>query len=349
MRAAAQSGLAPSEVRTDLTTLFSNGPAGRDLIAPSDPRRGTAANRSVLIATPEERMIDGSKERGSAAMGKVLDTAMVEQFRRDGLYAPVQVAASEEALRMRQQLEAYEAEYGGPLKGPVRYKSHLLFKWLADFIRSPQVLDPVEDILGPDIMVWSTDWWLKEANSPSYVSWHQDSQYWGLDSNKLVTLWVALSPSTVTSGCMRYLMGSHLGPDLPHRETYSDDNMLTRGQEITEGIDESRVVSVELEPGESSIFAFRIAHASHPNRSGDRRIGLAIRFIPPDARQVRSNHDSAALVRGVDTHGHFELEPEPACDFDPNAVQFHSWAAEERRKILYHGTDWGTDWDTHRT
>jgi hypothetical protein len=278
-------------------------------------------------------------------MGKVLDAAALAQFDRDGVFAPVRVASEYDMLGMRAQLEAREAEHGGPLKGPLRYKSHLLFKWLADFIRSPRVLDPVEDILGPNIMVWSTDWWLKEANSPSYVSWHQDSQYWGLDSTKLITLWVALSRSNVASGCMRYLLGSHLGPDLPHRETYHDDNMLTRGQEITEGIDEARAVNVELEPGEGSIFAFRIAHASHPNRSADRRIGLAIRFIPPDARQIRSDHDSAALVRGVDTHGHFELEPEPERDFDPRAVEFHRWSEEERRKILYHGTDW----ETHRT
>jgi ectoine hydroxylase-related dioxygenase (phytanoyl-CoA dioxygenase family) len=278
-------------------------------------------------------------------MGKVLDAAAIAQFRRDGLYAPVQVASGEEARRLRAQLEAGETDHGGPFKGAVRYKSHLLFKWLSDFIRKKSVLDPVEDILGPNIMVWSTDWWVKEANSPSYVSWHQDSQYWGLDSSKLITLWVALSPSNVASGCMRYLLGSHLGPDLPHRETYHDDNMLTRGQEITEGIDEAKAVNVELDPGEGSIFAFRIAHASHPNRSADRRIGLAIRFIPPDARQIRSDHDSAALVRGVDTHGHFELEPEPEYDFDPLAVEFHRWSEEERRKILYHGTDW----ETHRT
>ena len=290
-------------------------------------------------------MIAENHDRGSATMGKVLDAEAVERFRHDGFLAPIRTASREEALRMRSHLEDYEAEHGGPLKGSVRFKSHLLFKWLADFIRSPGVLDPIEDIIGPDIMVWSTDWWLKEPHSPSYVSWHQDSQYWGLDSERLVTLWVALSPSTVASGCMRYMPGSHLGPDLPHRETYHDDNLLTRGQEITEGIDESRAVNVELEPGEGSLFAFRIAHASHSNGTDDRRIGLAIRFIPPDARQVRSDQDSVALVRGIDTHGHFEIEPEPACDFDPEAVEFHRWAEEERRKILYHGTEW----TTHRT
>ena len=278
-------------------------------------------------------------------MGKVLDAAAVERFRRDGFHAPVRVAPESEALEVRGRLEACEAAHGGPFKGSMRFKSHLLFKWLSDFIRSPRILDPVEDLIGPDVMVWSTDWWIKEAHSPSYVSWHQDSQYWGLDSDKLVTVWVALSTSNVASGCMRYLPGSHRGPDLPHRETYHEDNLLTRGQSITDGIDESKAVNVELDPGEGSIFAFRIAHASHPNRSGDRRIGLAIRFIPPDARQVRSDRDSAALVRGVDTHGHFELEPEPECDFDPCAVEFHKRAEEERRKILYDGTSW----TTHRT
>ena len=278
-------------------------------------------------------------------MGKALDAAAVERFHRDGFHAPVRVASKAEALEMRGRLEAYEAAHGGPLKGSVRFKSHLLFKWLADLVRSPRILDPVEDLIGPDVMVWSTDWWIKEANSPSFVSWHQDSQYWGLDSGKLVTVWVALSTSNVASGCMRYLPGSHRGPDLPHRETWHDDNLLTRGQEITDGVDESKAVNVELEPGEGSIFAFRIAHASHPNRTDDRRIGLAIRFIPPDARQTRSDRDSVALVRGVDTHGHFELEPVPECDFDPGVVEFHERAEEERRKILYHGTGW----TAHRT
>ena len=278
-------------------------------------------------------------------MAKVLSATAVEQFHRDGFYAPFQAATRGEAVELRRRLEAYEAGHGGTLKGSVRFKSHLLFKWLSDLVRSPRILDAVEDLIGPDILVWSTDWWIKEARSPSFVSWHQDSQYWGLDSEKLVTVWVALSPSNAASGCMRYLPGSHRGPDLPHRETYHDDNMLTRGQEITRGVDESRAVNVELVPGEGAIFAFRIAHASHPNRSDDRRIGFAIRYIPPDVRQVRSEHDSAALVRGVDVHGHFELEPEPERDFDPHAMAFHRWAEEERRKILYHGTGW----TTHRT
>ena len=268
-----------------------------------------------------------------------LNTQALTAFARDGYLPAMPLLSTEAARDMRAQLEAFETETGGPLKGSNRFKNHLLFKWLADLVRSPRILDMVESLIGPDIMVWSTDWWIKEPRSPSFVSWHQDSQYWGLDTTRLITIWIALSPSTLESGCMRILPGSHLGPDLRHEDTYHDDNMLTRGQSIA-GIDETKAVNLKVQTGECVAFAFRIAHASHPNRSDERRIGLAIRYLPPDARQLLADKDSAALVRGSDSFGYFEHEPCPGHDFDPVAVEFHRHSEEERRRILYHGTEW---------
>ena len=277
-------------------------------------------------------------------MRKKLTDLQVSQFQETGFLSAFPVLSADQALHLRANLETFEAENDGVLTGSLRFKNHLLFKWLSDLIRSPKILDAVEDIIGHNIMVWSTDWWIKEANSPQFVSWHQDSQYWGLDTAKLVTVWVALSPSTIESGCMRILPGSHVGPDLAHEETYHDDNMLTRGQSIS-GIDEDKAVNLEVQTGQAVLFAFRIAHASYPNQTDDRRIGLAIRYIPPDTQQQYSDQDSAALVRGVDNHQHFELEPEPRYDFDPVTVAFHKESEEIRRQILYHGTNWMT----HRT
>ncbi|HBK76679.1 MAG TPA: phytanoyl-CoA dioxygenase family protein [Gammaproteobacteria bacterium] len=277
-------------------------------------------------------------------MGKNLTDLQVSQFQETGFLPAFPVLSADHALHLRANLESFEAENDGVLTGSLRFKNHLLFKWLSDLIRSPRILDVVEDIIGPDIMVWSTDWWIKEANSPQFVSWHQDSQYWGLDTDKLVTVWVALSPSTIESGCMRVLPGSHLGPDLAHEETYHNDNMLTRGQSIDD-INEDKAVNLVVDTGQAVLFAFRIAHASYPNKTDDRRVGLAIRYIPPDTQQQYSDQDSAALVRGVDNHQHFELEPEPRYDFDPVAVAFHKESEEIRRQILYHGTNW----TTHRT
>jgi hypothetical protein len=168
------------------------------------------------------------------------------------------------------------------------------------------------------------------------VSWHQDSNYWGLDTTELVSVWLALSPSTIESGCMRVLPGSHLGPPMEHVDTYAEDNMLTRGQEIR-GIDESEAVNLEVQPGEVVLFDYRLAHASYPNRINDRRIGVGIRYIPPVTRQVRHDWDSATLVRGEDAFGHFELEPEPRCDFDPPAVEMHRRADDAQRKVYYEG------------
>ena len=277
-------------------------------------------------------------------MGKNLTDLQVSQFQETGFLPAFPVLSADHALHLRANLESFEEENDGVLTGSLRFKNHLLFKWLSDLIRSPRILDVVEDIIGPDIMVWSTDWWIKEANSPQFVSWHQDSQYWGLDTDKLVTVWVALSPSTIESGCMRVLPGSHLGPDLAHEETYHNDNMLTRGQSIDD-INEDKAVNLVVDTGQAVLFAFRIAHASYPNKTDDRRVGLAIRYIPPDTQQQYSDQDSAALVRGVDNHQHFELEPEPRYDFDPVAVAFHKESEEIRRQILYHGTNW----TTHRT
>ena len=277
-------------------------------------------------------------------MRKKLTDLQVSQFQETGFLSAFPVLSADQARHLRANLETFEAENDGVLTGSLRFKNHLLFKWLSDLIRSPRILDAVEDIIGHNIMVWSTDWWIKEANSPQFVSWHQDSQYWGLDTDKLVTVWVALSPSTIESGCMRVLPGSHLGPDLAHEETYHNDNMLTRGQSIDD-INEDKAVNLVVDTGQAVLFAFRIAHASYPNKTDDRRVGLAIRYIPPDTQQQYSDQDSAALVRGVDNHQHFELEPEPRYDFDPVAVAFHKESEEIRRQILYHGTNW----TTHRT
>ncbi len=270
-------------------------------------------------------------------MGKALTSAELEHFAQDGYLPARRLATREQAADWRRQLEALEQQNGGRLHGALRYKAHLLFKWLADLIRSPALLDPIEDLIGPDILVWSTDWWIKEPRSSSFVSWHQDSQYWGLDTDRLVTAWLALSPATTGSGCIRLLPGSHRGPDLEHDETFHDDNMLSRGQSIR-SVDESRAVNLEVDTGEIGLFAFRLAHASHPNMSDDRRIGMAIRLLPPDARQVKSDFDSATLVRGADRHGHFELEPEPAMDFDPITMAYHRRVDEHRRALLYQGT-----------
>ena len=268
-------------------------------------------------------------------MPKVLTEDAIEQYHREGYFFPVRILDDEGVAANRRQLEDFEARQGKPVEGAQRSKSHLLFKWVDDLMRNSKLLDAVEDLIGGDILCWNTIFWIKESGSQSYVSWHQDLRYWGLDTNDLVSVWLALSPAPLESGCMHVLPGSHKGDLLPHNDEYQQDNLLTRGQEIAVKVDESKTVAMPLEPGEISLHNVRLAHASGPNRSSDRRIGISLHYMPTHSKQTVGEWDTAALVRGEDRFGHFTITPRPAKDFDPSAVLFHEKATDATRKILY--------------
>jgi ectoine hydroxylase-related dioxygenase (phytanoyl-CoA dioxygenase family) len=136
---------------------------------------------------------------------------------------------------------------------------------------------------------------------------------------------------------MQVIPGSHKLDQVPHRDTFAKHNLLTRGQEIAVEVDERQAVRLDLEPGEMSLHHVRLVHGSPPNTSNDRRIGFAIRYIPTSVRQL-AGEDSATLVRGEDRFGHFELEPRPVSDLQPDMLALHKKITERNARILYRGT-----------
>jgi len=270
-------------------------------------------------------------------MHKMLNAAQIAAFEEHGYLSPVPVMSAAEATAIRVALERVEDGTGGALRGDLRHKPHLLFPFLADLVRHPRILDAVEDLLGPDLLCWSSSFFIKEATTPSFVSWHQDSTYWGLSSPDVVTAWVALTPSHAANGAMAVIPGSHKMDQVPHRDTFDRHNLLTRGQEIAVEVDEGQAVLLTLRPGEMSLHHVRLVHGSAPNPSGERRIGFAIRYIPTRLRQLEGD-DSATLVRGEDRYSHFELEPRPASDMDPELVELHKRITRRNAQILYRGT-----------
>ena len=273
-------------------------------------------------------------------MNQKLDEAAVREYRERGFLAPIRVMPEAEARDLRARLERFERAQGGPLKGDMRHKTHLLFTWLDELIRRPTILDAVEALIGPDILVWNTNFFVKEAHDPAFVSWHQDSTYWGLSEPDVVTAWVAFTPSTPESGCMQVIPGSHLRDQLAHVDRYDPQNLLTRGQEIAVEINRSEAVDLVLAPGEMSLHHIRMAHGSEPNRSSDRRIGFAIRYLPPHVHQL-AGRDSAMLVRGVDRFGHFDYEPRPAANFDAAAIVAHAAVMKRHTELLMKGSRGG--------
>ena len=242
------------------------------------------------------------------------------RFRRDGVVYPLRCMTAADALGRATALQNFAAEAGVPLTRLLRFKAHLRFRMLEEIARNPAILDAVESLIGPDIMVFTSTVWAKEAGDRAYVSWHQDSAYFGLEPHEEVTAWVALTDSRRDNGCLRIMPGSHLAADFSHEETRHPDNLLIRGQAIAD-LDEARALDIELAPGEFSLHQERTVHGSLPNASARPRIGYAIFYIPPHVRSTLGRRN-ALLVRGHDRHGHWDSDPVPAGDNDPAIEAF---------------------------
>jgi len=271
-------------------------------------------------------------------MPKALTDSQVQAYHRNGYHFPVDLLSPAETQELRRRIEDYEARSGGPIQGEMRHKSHLVFTWLNDLVRHPKLLDPVEDVLGPDLLCWSTSFFIKEPRDPGFVSWHQDATYWGLNKPDVMTLWLAITPANKINGCMKFIAGTHK-EQVSHTDTFDKDNLLTRGQEIAVDVDEKQAAYVELKPGQASLHHVLLFHGSAPNQSDDRRIGFAIRYVPTYVKQAVGQRDSATLVRGVDAYQHFDPEPRPKADLHPDAMAFHRAITENQLKVLYRGTE----------
>ena len=266
-----------------------------------------------------------------------LSPDQVASYHRNGYLSPLHAMAPAQAQTNLARYQALCAQEGGVLTKRSNNKPHLLVPWLAELVRHPAILDAVEDVIGPNLLCWASGFFHKPANSSDFVSWHQDSTYWGLSKPEVVTAWVAFTASLPVSGCMRVIAGTQTQDQLAHRDTFSSSNMLSRGQEVAVNVDPSKAIDIVLQPGEFSLHHIRIVHGSEPNCADWPRIGFAIRYIPTDMRQLSAIRDSATLVRGRDDFGHFDPEPAPQSDFHPDAVAFHSSMIERTTQILFAG------------
>jgi len=271
-------------------------------------------------------------------MGKKLTDAQVTDYHRQGFLSPVTIFSEDEAAELRAQFEEAEHRWPEAFEGAARSNAHYNFTFLDDIVHDTRLVDAVEDLIGPNILNYGTVFFIKEANDPGFVSWHQDSKYLGMTPNNAgVTAWLALSPANEQSGCMRMIPGSHEQGLLDHADTFGETNILTRGQDI-EGIDETIAVETPLRPGQVSFHSMTVVHGSQPNRSNDRRIGFAIQaYLPPHV--VAETRTSAQLVRGEDTHGNFDIVPRPTRDMDPDDIAQRNHTNQIWSEILYKGAD----------
>ena len=264
-------------------------------------------------------------------MPKQLTDAQVRQYREDGYTGPVPVLTPAEVARFRAGLEDFERRDGKPLTFPERSKSHLLFDWADAIVHHPAVLDAVEDVIGPDILCYHLTMHIKEPDTDAVIIWHQDDDYFHLSPAEHVTAWVALSDATAAAGCMRMVPGAFKAGALPHIEDPQPNHLIRRGKGIWGRFGDDDCVLVPVPAGSLSLHHTHTPHCSGPNRSGDRRIGVGISYIPAHVKPTTAPVNSALLVRGEDRFGHYHPEERLASPSESPAAR----AAHARAYQLY--------------
>jgi ectoine hydroxylase-related dioxygenase (phytanoyl-CoA dioxygenase family) len=253
---------------------------------------------AVTIDTPATQQSDASAP--SLGVGER------QVYRDDGLVVPAyrlpaaQLAMLRDALdrliadnpgvRPEQLISAHIARGGGE-----RVKGSDVF---LEFAHDRAILDLVECVIGGDIILWGCQVFCKPAGDGMEVPWHQDGRYWPIRPLATCTVWVALDASTPENGCMRYVPGSHSGHIYRHRHDDRADLALDLVLE-DDAIDASAGRDVVLQAGQMSMHDVFLVHGSAPNRSAQRRAGLAIRYMPST-----SHFDRAIVPRTQHATGH---------------------------------------------
>ncbi len=259
---------------------------------------------------------------------KALSPVQVEHYGHHGFYAPIPVLSPDQVVRFRSGLEEMLARLGGERKRVDHCQ--LFFRWAYDLVTHPAILDVIEDLLGPDILVQSTRVFCKPPHDPAYVSWHQDGRYSGLNACPALTAWIALSDSTIENGCLRVVPGSHKQGLYPHTETEAKDNLVNHGQEVAIDLAEAHVKDVILKAGQMSVHHVNLIHGSEPNRSDTKRIGFSVSYITPE---VQHSALPVIRVRGRDDYDHLEFLKEPPSGSLEEGIADH---AEYLRQHRFH-------------
>lgn len=233
-------------------------------------------------------------------MPDVLSTQQTQHYEQDGFLFPIPILSEAEVTRYRAAFDAVEAHVGGTL---TRLDlGHLYFRWAYDLATHPALVNAVAAVLGPDLLVQATLIFCKYPGNDAFVSWHQDSVYLKWHLTPSISAWLALTDSTIQSGCMRVIPGSHREGLQPHVEVQSANNLLRRGEQVRVAVNEEEAIDMELRAGQMSLHHNTIIHGSNPNMSGARRIGFIVRFVTPQLRespfpviQVRGHHDISHL------------------------------------------------------
>jgi len=249
-------------------------------------------------------------------MPKLLTTEQRLRFASKGIVFPIRVLSLTEAELYLSACDALEVSLGGRPRTVEVRQMHLHFGWAYRLASHRRILDAVEDLLGPNLLIWATELFAKHPRDAAVsIAWHRDGAYMGLDAQRTLTAWLALTDSTPENGGMRIACE-------PNRAEYlrlQGPKSSVTGRNMPDPPEE-KTRHVLLSAGEMSLHDVHVLHGSGPNRSDHKRMGFAIRFTTPETCPA-NNRSPAILVRGEDRYGHFDLQPPPTEEDSHSALR----------------------------
>ena len=242
-----------------------------------------------------------------------------ESYERDGFVTGIDVFTSSEISSFRKEFDSLSEQEGQEKSQNALVHRHFDVPFIWHMATDRRLLDVMQQIMGPDVMLLSTSFFCKypEKNAQAFVGWHQDTHYWGLDPPIAYSAWIAVDDSDTANGAMQVVRGSHLQGVIPHGTSEREGNLLRiYKQEVSsEHFSKDDIVTLELRAGQVSVHHGLTLHGSQPNRSDRRRCGLTVRYITPDVKQAKPRSDGGSwtpiLLRGEDRYQNYPQTPPP--------------------------------------
>ena len=263
-----------------------------------------------------------------------LTSKQIKQYKEQGYIAPINILSLEEVKKIKTEIEYIEKKWPEELIGLGRNNVHYISPIFDQVVHNSKILDAVEDIIGKNILVGGTTLFIKEPDKKGYVSWHQDAKYIGFEPHNWVTAWLAITDANEENGCMRMWSGSHKEKIKDHKDTYNQNNLLTRGQTVQNVPIEKTIPNI-LKAGQLSLHHPMIVHGSGPNKSNKRRIGFVVQsYIGTNVNQVLGKI-FVQQARGKDTFKYHEHAKRPIELMSKKDVALRIKANKELSKIFY--------------
>ena len=264
----------------------------------------------------------------------MLSSKEIKNYKDHGFVSPINVLSSQETIRVKEEIEFIEKKWPDELIGLGRNNVHYISPVFDQVCHNSKILDAVESIIGKDILVGGTTLFIKDPDKKGFVSWHQDAKYIGFEPYNWVTAWLAITDANEENGCMRMWSGSHKEKIIDHKDTYDQNNLLTRGQTV-ENVPIEKTTPNILKAGQLSLHHPMIVHGSGPNKSNDRRIGFVIQsYIGTNVDQVLGKI-FVQQARGKDTFKYHEHTKRTVKLMNKNDMILKNKANEELSKIFY--------------